>query len=162
MYDKKFVGFYCNKSVHSYLLLLKTLQHIENFARSSICAVFAVSHENNPYDTVSRLFRANWVDADVTATKAYAWQCTVGTLLSWKCVFSVVRNYAKYKHIHQWLNTLRPRQNGYHYYLRRRHFQVHLQEWKLLDFKGNFTELCSLWSNWQYGSIGSDTGLVPN
>ena len=36
---------------------------------------------------------------------------------------------------------------------RRRHFQVHLLERKLLNFKWNFTEICSLWSNWQYGSI---------
>ena len=26
---------------------------------------------------------------------------------------------------------------------------------KLLNLKKNFTEMCSLWSNWQYGSIGS-------
>ena len=32
---------------------------------------------------------------------------------------------------------------------------MHFLEWKLLNFKQNFTEICSLGSNWQYGSIGS-------
>ena len=41
-------------------------------------------------------------------------------------------------------------------------FQVHFLEWKLLNFKWNFTETFSLGSNWQYGSIGSDNGLAPN
>ena len=41
-------------------------------------------------------------------------------------------------------------------------FQVHFLEWKLLNFKWNFTEACSLGSNWQYGSIGSENGLAPN
>ena len=45
---------------------------------------------------------------------------------------------------------------------RRWHFQVHLLEWKLLNFKWNFTEICCLGYNWQYGSIVSDNGLVPN
>ena len=31
-----------------------------------------------------------------------------------------------------------------------------------MDFKWNLTEICSLGSNWQYGSIGSDNGLAPN
>ena len=44
----------------------------------------------------------------------------------------------------------------------RRHFQVQFLEWKLLNFKSNFTEICSLGSNWQYGTIGSDNGLAPN
>ena len=35
-------------------------------------------------------------------------------------------------------------------------------EWKPLNFKLNFTEICSLWSNWQHSSIGSDNGLAPN
>ena len=39
---------------------------------------------------------------------------------------------------------------------------MHFLEWKLLSFKLNFTELCSLWSYWQYSSIGSNNGLVPN
>ena len=30
------------------------------------------------------------------------------------------------------------------------------------EFQINFTEICSLGSNWQYGSIGSDHGLVPS
>ena len=33
---------------------------------------------------------------------------------------------------------------------------------KTLNFNYNFTEICSLGSNWQYGSIGSDNGLAPN
>ena len=31
-----------------------------------------------------------------------------------------------------------------------------------MNFKQNFTELCSLWSNWQYDSIDSDIGLAQN
>ena len=45
---------------------------------------------------------------------------------------------------------------------RRRNFQVHFLEWKLLNFEFNFTEICSLWSNRQYGSTDSDNRLVPN
>ena len=33
---------------------------------------------------------------------------------------------------------------------------------KLLNFRSNLTEIYSLGSNWEYGSIGSDNGLVPN
>ena len=44
---------------------------------------------------------------------------------------------------------------------RKRHFQAHFLDWKFLNFKQNFTEICSLWSNWQYGSSGSDNGLAP-
>ena len=44
----------------------------------------------------------------------------------------------------------------------RRHFQMHFPEWKCVNFEWNFTELCSQGSNWQYASIGSDNGLVPN
>ena len=44
----------------------------------------------------------------------------------------------------------------------RRYFQGHFPEWKHLKFNDNFTEMCSLWSNLQYGSIGSDNGLVPD
>ena len=40
--------------------------------------------------------------------------------------------------------------------------KVHFLELKLLNFKQNFTEIYSLGSNWQYGSIGSDNGLAPN
>ena len=39
---------------------------------------------------------------------------------------------------------------------------MHFHEWKLLNFRLNFTEICFLGSNWQYGSIDSDNGLVPN
>ena len=45
---------------------------------------------------------------------------------------------------------------------RRRHFQVHFVECKLLNFNHNFPEICSSGCNWQYGSIGSDNGLAPN
>ena len=54
----------------------------------------------------------------------------------------------------QWINTLMPRQNGLH-------FPVNLLEWKLLNFKYNFTEICSLKSNWQYHSIGLDNSSAP-
>ena len=33
---------------------------------------------------------------------------------------------------------------------------------KTFEFQINFTEICSLGSNWQYGSIGSDDDLAPN
>ena len=35
-----------------------------------------------------------------------------------------------------------------------RHIQVHFLEQKFLNFAWNFTEICYLGSNWQYGSIG--------
>ena len=43
----------------------------------------------------------------------------------------------------------------------RRYFQMHFLEWKILNFKRNVTEICSLGSNWKYGSIGLDNGLAP-
>ena len=56
-------------------------------------------------------------------------------------------------------NTLRSRQNGCHFA-----DILNTFSWMktFLFFKWNFTEICSLWSNWQYGCIGSDNGLVPN
>ena len=45
---------------------------------------------------------------------------------------------------------------------RRRHFQTHFHEWKKLNFKQNFIEMCSLGSNWQYISISSDNSLAPS
>ena len=42
---------------------------------------------------------------------------------------------------------------------RRRYFQMHFHEWKLLYFYQNFAEVCS---NWQYPSSGSGNGLTPN
>ena len=45
---------------------------------------------------------------------------------------------------------------------RRQHFQMHFLEWKLLNFEQDFTKICSLVSNWQYVSIGSDNGLASN
>ena len=33
---------------------------------------------------------------------------------------------------------------------------------KTFEFKKNVTEICSLWSNGHYGSIGVDTRLVLN
>ena len=51
------------------------------------------------------------------------------------------------------VNTLRPRQNGHHF--ADNIFKcISLNEKKILNFKQNFTEICSLGSNWQfYGSI---------
>ena len=43
----------------------------------------------------------------------------------------------------------------------RRHFQIYLQ-WRRLNFDCNFTEVCSLGSNWLYVSTGSGNGLAPN
>ena len=34
--------------------------------------------------------------------------------------------------------------------------------WKLLNFEKCFIKICSLKSNWQYGSIGSDNGQAPS
>ena len=45
---------------------------------------------------------------------------------------------------------------------RRGQFQVLFLELKRLNFKWNFTEICSSGSYWQHGSIGSDNGLAPN
>ena len=57
------------------------------------------------------------------------------------------------------INTLRPTQNGCHY--ADDTFKcIFLNE--NFKFKWNFINICSLWSNWQYGSIGSDNGLAPN
>ena len=33
---------------------------------------------------------------------------------------------------------------------------------KMYEFQEKFTKVCSYRSNWQYSSIGSDNGLVPN
>ena len=41
-------------------------------------------------------------------------------------------------------------------------FQMHFLEWKFLYDDLNFTEVCSLRSNWQYIIIGSGNGLVPH
>ena len=41
-----------------------------------------------------------------------------------------------------------------------RYLQMHFLEWKLLNFKWYFIELCSLGSNWQYVIIGSYNGLA--
>ena len=45
--------------------------------------------------------------------------------------------------------------------IRRRYFQMHFREWKVLYFNKDFTEVCSWWSNWQFSS-GLDNGLAPN
>ena len=39
-------------------------------------------------------------------------------------------------------------------------FQVNFPGWKTFEFWKSFTEICSLRSNWQYGSIG-DNGTKP-
>ena len=41
-------------------------------------------------------------------------------------------------------------------------FYTHILEWIFFNFKENFTETCSYWSNWQLTSGGSDNGLAPN
>ena len=46
--------------------------------------------------------------------------------------------------------------------VRRRYFEIHFLEWKLLNFRWHFIEMCSLGFNWQYVFIGSHTGLAPN
>ena len=46
--------------------------------------------------------------------------------------------------------------------VRRRYFEIHFLEWKLLNFRWHFIEICSLGFNWQYIFIGSHTGLAPN
>ena len=46
--------------------------------------------------------------------------------------------------------------------LRRRHFQMHFHEWKVLYFDSNFTEVCSWKSNWQNVGIGSGSCMAPN
>ena len=46
--------------------------------------------------------------------------------------------------------------------IRRRYFQMHFIEWKVLKFDYNFTEVCSTGFNEQYPSIGLDNGLAPN
>ena len=39
---------------------------------------------------------------------------------------------------------------------------MHFNEWKILYFDWNFTEVCLLWSNWQQHSSPLNNGLVPN
>ena len=38
---------------------------------------------------------------------------------------------------------------------------MHFFHWKLLYFDSIFTEICPHGPNWQYGSFGSDNGIVP-
>ena len=45
---------------------------------------------------------------------------------------------------------------------RRCHSQMHFHELKVVYFDSNFIEVCSQWSNWQYVSIGSGSGMVPS
>ena len=56
--------------------------------------------------------------------------------------------------------TLRLRQDSRHFC--RRHIRKQFHEWKLLNFKWNFIEICSLGSNWQQTTIGTENGLSPN
>ena len=44
----------------------------------------------------------------------------------------------------------------------RRHSQMHLPEWKYVDFGQNSTETHPQGPNQQHSSIGADIGLVPN
>ena len=45
-------------------------------------------------------------------------------------------------------------------YFGRRHFQIQIRQWKCFNYDKNFTEICSLVSNQEYSSIGSDNGLA--
>ena len=45
---------------------------------------------------------------------------------------------------------------------RRWPLQMHSHERKVMHFDSNFTEVCSLESNWQCVSIGSGNGMVPS
>ena len=45
---------------------------------------------------------------------------------------------------------------------RRRDFQMHFHEWKILPFDSNFSDVCSRGLNWQQVSVGSGNGLAPN
>ena len=38
---------------------------------------------------------------------------------------------------------------------------MHFLDWKCTNFDKDFAEICSLWSKYQYSSIGSDNGLAP-
>ena len=53
--------------------------------------------------------------------------------LFWRCNLLIVKQFVV-------INTLRPRQNG-------RHFQMHIPEWKRINFDSDFTEVCSQGSN---------------
>ena len=44
----------------------------------------------------------------------------------------------------------------------RRNIQTLFLEWKYLNFKEYFIEICSFWSNWWYVSVGSDYDLPPS
>ena len=60
---------------------------------------------------------------------------------------------------YDYVNILRPgKVVAFHW----RHFQVHFLEQNLLNFNYNFTEICSLWSNWQNGIIGSENWFAPD
>ena len=60
----------------------------------------------------------------------------------------------------QRVNTLRPRPNGC--YFADDIFKCFSLIENLWFFYYNFTEICFLGSDWQYGSIGSDNGLASN
>ena len=58
---------------------------------------------------------------------------------------------------HLWQTTLSSSFSGKEYIL------IWLTvQWKSLYFASNFTQVFSLWYNWQYISNGSGNGLVPN
>ena len=58
------------------------------------------------------------------------------------------------------LNSSPPGQNGCQF--GRQYFPMHYLEWKRWNSDSNSIEICSQDSNWQYASIGSGNGLVPN
>ena len=86
--------------------------------------------------------------------------------------FHISANNACHLQSHYWLqtqtypfivdlavNTLMLRPKGPPF--RRQEFQMHLLEWKYMNFDKDFTEVCSQYSNWQWTSTGSDNGLAP-
>ena len=60
----------------------------------------------------------------------------------------------------QWVNSSPPRTKLPPF--RRRHFQMHFREWKVLYIDQHFPEVCSYGVNWQQPSIGLDNGLAAN
>ena len=84
-------------------------------------------------------------------------------ILHWKMTPFLILAWYYYHIVAVWIvlgiNTLRPTQNS-------RHFADNTFKCIFfndnLNFEWNFTEICSLWFDWQYDSIGSDNGLAPN
>ena len=58
------------------------------------------------------------------------------------------------------INTIRPDHNGWH--SADNIFKCIFVELNIWTFKWKFLEICSIWSKWQYISISSGNGLMPN